>query len=127
MAHSDSSGGCAVAAENIHPVNLSPYPQDGRSILCSAHVHGITDARKWAQQRQAEEAEQGQHLEKQLSSAASLLDVRASTGRTINAENIQFFLRSMDKSVEGGGDDSYIAKKVLRKNEAMLTVEDELV
>ena len=33
----------------------------------------------------------------------------------------------MDKSAGGEGNDSYMVKKVLRKNEAMLTVEDELV
>ncbi len=75
-----------VAAENIYPENQAPYTQDGGRILCSAHVHGITNpaqyAKNRAQQQQAEEAERGQHLEKQLSSAAALLDVRAKSGRS---------------------------------------------
>ncbi len=116
-----------VAVENIHPVNPAPYSQDGHSILSSMHVHGITDARKWEQQQQAEEAERGQRLQKQLNIAASLIDVRASTGRTTNAENVQSFLRCMDKSAGVEGNDSYMVKTVLRKNEAMLTAEEELV
>ena len=42
-------------------------------------------------------------------------------------ENVQNFLRTMDISAGGGGNDSYIVKTVLRKNEAMLTAEEELV
>ncbi len=72
-----------VATENVYPVNPAPYTQDGGSILCSAHVQCITNARKWVQQQQAEEGG-GQPLEKQLRSAASLIDVRASTGSTPN-------------------------------------------
>ncbi len=40
--------------------------------------------------------------------------------------NVQFFLRTMDKSAGGKGNDSYIVKTVLLKNEAMLTAEDAL-
>ncbi len=47
------------------PVNTA-LPHDGVRILCSAHVHGITNpahyARNLAGQLQAEEAERGQHL-----------------------------------------------------------------
>ncbi len=42
-------------------------------------------------------------------------------------ENVQNFLRTMDKSAGGEGYDSYIVKTVLRKNEAMLTAEEVLV
>ena len=51
------------------PVNTAP-PHDGVDKLCSAPVHGITNpvnyARNQARQQQAEEAERGQHREKQL-------------------------------------------------------------
>ncbi len=47
------------------PVNTA-LPHDGVSILCSAHVHGITNpahySRNQLRQQQAEEAERGQHL-----------------------------------------------------------------
>jgi hypothetical protein len=50
-------------------VNIA-IPYDGVSILCSAYVHGTNNpahyARNLARQQQAEEAERGQHLEKQL-------------------------------------------------------------
>ncbi len=42
-------------------------------------------------------------------------------------ENVQFFLRTIDKSDGGESNDSYIVKTVLRGNEAMLTAEEELV
>ncbi len=87
------------AAENIYPVNPAPFPQDGGRSLCSTHVHGISkpgqNARNPAQQQQAEEAERGQHLEKQLRSAAALLDILAKGGRTTNADDVEYFLSSM--------------------------------
>jgi hypothetical protein len=47
------------------PVNTA-LPHDGVRILCSVHVHDITNpahyARNLARQQQAEEAEKGQHL-----------------------------------------------------------------
>ncbi len=99
-------------------------PPHGARILCSAHVHCITNpahyARNQALQQQAEEAERGQHLEKQLRSAAALINVQAKLGTTTNVENVQFFLRTTDKSAGGGGNDSYIVKTVLRKDEVML-------
>jgi hypothetical protein len=56
------------------PVNTA-VPHHGAHILCSAYVHGITNpahyARNQARQLQAEEAERGQHLEKQLTSIGS--------------------------------------------------------
>ncbi len=62
-------------------------PPHGVRIVCSAHVHSITNpgqyARNQACQQQAEEAERGQYLEKQLGSAAALIDVRAKLGMTV--------------------------------------------
>ena len=61
------------------PVVNAVFPPHGICTLCSAHVHGITNpalyARNQARQQQAEEAERGQHLEKQLRSA--VIEVRA--------------------------------------------------
>ncbi len=77
-----------VAAENVNddpatkedceiyraPVKAA-IPPHGVRILCSAYVHCITNpahyARNQARKQQAEEAERGQHLEKQLRSAAA--------------------------------------------------------
>ena len=60
---------CAIVRAQV---NTAP-PHDGVRILCSAHVHGITNpahyARNLARQQQAEEAERGQHPEKQLTGA----------------------------------------------------------
>jgi hypothetical protein len=120
-----------VAAENMYPVNPAPYPQDGVCSLCSAQVHCVTNpahhARILAQQQQAEEAERDQHLQKQLSCAASFLDIRAKGGRSTNADDVEYFLRRMANSAGVGGDDYHTLIKVLSKNEAMLTAEDELV
>jgi hypothetical protein len=120
-----------VAAEKIYRVNPAPYPQDGGHSLCSAQVDGNTNpphyARIRAQQQQAEEAERGQHLQKQLSSAVSFLDIRAKGGRLTNADDVEYLLRSMAASAGGEGDDYHILINVLSKNEAMLTAEDELV
>ena len=81
-----------VAAEKMYPVNPAPYPQHGGRSLCSAQVHDNTNpphyARILAQQQQAEEAERGQHLQKQLSSAAAFLDTRAKGGRSTNADDV---------------------------------------
>ncbi len=92
-------------------------------------MHGNTNpahyARIRAQQQQAEEAERGQHLQKQLSSAAFFLDIRAKGGRSTNADDVEYFLRRMANSARGEGDDYHISIKVLSKSEAMLTVEDE--
>jgi hypothetical protein len=81
-------------------------PPHGIHILCSAHVHCITNpghyARNQARQQQAEEAEPGQHLEKQLRSAAALIDVQAKRGRTTNVGNVQNFLRTINKGARGG-------------------------
>ncbi len=63
----------------------------------------------------------------QLRSATALMDVRAKLGRTTNVENVQFFLRTMDKTAGREGDDSYIVKTVLRKNKEMLTAEEKPV
>jgi hypothetical protein len=119
------------AAEKMDPVNPKHYPQDGGRSLCSAQVHGNTNpphyARIRAQQQQAEEAERGQHLQKQLSSAASFLDIRAKGGRSTKADDVEYFLRRMAASAGGEGNDFHISIKVLSKNEAMLTAEDELV
>ncbi len=122
------------AAGNMYLVNSAPYPQDGGRSLCNAHVHGITNTAHYArnraqQQQQAEEAERGQHLEKQLSGAAALLDIRAEGWRSTNADDVdsEYFLRRMDKSAGGEGNDYHIAIKALSKNEAVLTAEDELV
>ena len=94
-----------VAAENMFP----PYPQDGGRSLCSAQVHCVTNqehhARIRAQQQQAEKAERGQHLQKQLSSAASFLDIRTKEGGSTNADDVEYFLRSMANSAWGEGDE----------------------
>jgi hypothetical protein len=78
-----------VEAENTYEVNLAPYPQDGGCSLCSAYVHCIIKPAHYAgnqmQQLQAEEEEQGQRLDNQLSSAAAFLDVRLKGGRPTNA------------------------------------------
>ena len=78
----------------MYLVNPAPYPQDGGRSLCNANVHGITNpahyARNQPQQQQAEEAERGQHLEKQLSSAAALLDIRAKGGWSTNADDVEY-------------------------------------
>ncbi len=74
------------------PVNTA-LPPDGVRILCSAHVHGITNpahyARNQARQQQAEEAERGQHPEKQLTGATGFLDVRAQVGRPTTEEDVK--------------------------------------
>ncbi len=108
-----------VAAENMYLVIPVPYPQDGSPSLCSAQVHGKTNpalahyARIRAQQQQAEEVERGQHLQKQLGSAASFLDMCAKGGRSTNADDVEYFLRSMANSAWGEGDDYHISIKVL--------------
>jgi hypothetical protein len=57
---------CAIERALVN----TALPHDSVRILCSAHVRGITNpahyARNLARQQQAEEAERGQHLEKQL-------------------------------------------------------------
>ncbi len=81
-------------------------PQHGVCMLCSAHVHSITNpahyARNQARQQQAEEAERGQHQEKLLTCAAAFLDVRAQVGRPTNKENVKHYLRNM--AVSAGGE-----------------------
>jgi hypothetical protein len=120
----------AIPSHGVRILCSAAIPSHGVSILCSAHIPGITNpahyARNQARQQQAKEADQGQHLEKQLRSAAALIDVQAKLRMTTYVENEQFFLRIMDKSAEGGND-SYIVKTILRKNEAMLTAEEELL
>jgi hypothetical protein len=120
-----------VAAEKMYPVNPAPYPQDGGSSLCGAQVHANTIpphyARIRAQQQQAEEAERGQHLQKQLSSAVSFLDIRAKVRRSTNADDVEYFLRRMAASAGGEGNYYDISIRVLSKDEALLTAEDELV
>ncbi len=44
-----------------------------------------------------------------------------------NADDVEYFLRSMAASAGWEGDDYHISIKVLSKNEAMLTAEDKLV
>ncbi len=60
-------------------------------------MHGITNpahyARDLVRQQQAEEAERGQHLEKQLTRAAAFLEVRA--GRPTTYEDVKQYLRGM--------------------------------
>jgi hypothetical protein len=53
--------------------------------------------------------------------------LRAKGGRSTNADDMEYFLRRMATSAGGEGDDYHISIKVLSKNEAMLTAEDELV
>jgi hypothetical protein len=60
-------------------------------------------------------------------SAAAFLDIRAKGWRLTHADDVEYFLRSMAESAGGGSDDYHISIKALSKNEAMLTVEDELV
>jgi hypothetical protein len=55
------------------------------------------------------------------------LDIRAKGGRPTNADDVEYFLRSMAASAGGEGDDYHISIRVLSKDEAMLTAEDELV
>ncbi len=43
-------------------------------------------------QQHAEEADKGQHLEKQLTGAAGFLDVRAQVGRPTNEEDVKQYL-----------------------------------
>ena len=78
-------------------------PHDGVDKLCSAPVHGITNpvnyARNQARQQQAEEAERGQHREKQLAGAACFSKVRA--GRPTTYEDVKQYLRRM--AVSAGG------------------------
>ncbi len=68
-------------------------------------MHGITNpahyARNLALQQQAEEAERGHHLEKQLTAAAGFLDVRAQVGRLTMEEDVKQYLRRM--AVSAGG------------------------
>ncbi len=120
-----------VAAEKMYPINPAPHPQYGGRSLCSAQVHDNTIpahyARILAQQQQAEEAERGQHVQKQLSSAASFLDIRAKGEMSTNADDVEYFLRRMANSAGGECDDYHISIKLLSKNEAMLTAEDKLV
>lgn len=120
-----------VAAEKMYPVNPAPYPQHGGRSLCSAQVHDNTNpphyARIRAQQQQAEEAERGQHLQKQLSSAAAFLDTRAKGGMSTNADDVEYYLRRMATSAGGEGDDCHISIRILSKDEAMLTADEELV
>ena len=84
------------------PVNTAP-PHDGFDKLCSAPVHGITNpvnyARNQARQQQAEEAERGQHREKQLAGAAGFLKVRE--GRPTTYEDVKHYLRRMSRSAGG--------------------------
>ena len=48
-------------------------------------------------------------------------------GMSTNADDVEYFLRRMAASAGGKGDHYHISIKVLSKNEAMLTAEDELV
>ncbi len=90
-------------------------------------MHGITNpahyARDLVRQQQAEEVERGQHLEKQLTGA--FLEVRA--GRQTTYEDVKQYLRRMAGSAGGELEHYTLSMRALSKNEAMLTVEDELV
>jgi hypothetical protein len=44
-----------------------------------------------------------------------------------NADDVEYYLRRMAISAGGGGDDCHISIRILSKDEAMLTAEDELV
>ncbi len=81
------------------PVSTA-LPHDGVHKLCSAPVHGIINpvnyARNQARQQQAEEAERGQHREKQLAGAAGFLKVRA--GRPTTYEDVKHYLRTCTKN-----------------------------
>jgi hypothetical protein len=63
-----------------------------------------------------------QNEDSTLISSLVVLDIRAKGGRSTNADDVEYFLRSMDKSAGGEGDDYHISIKVLSKNEARLTV-----
>jgi hypothetical protein len=118
---------CAIARAQVN----TALPHDGVRILFSAHVHGITNPahypRNLVRQQQAEEAERGQHLEKQLTRAAGFLDVRAQVGRPTKEEDVKQYLRIMAVSAGGEGDHYTLSMRALSKNEAILTAEDELV
>jgi len=108
------------------PVNTA-LPHDGVDKLCSTPVHGITNpvnyARNQARQQQAEEAERGQHREKQLAGAAGFLKVRE--GRPTTYEDVKHYLRRMARSAGGGNEHYSESFRTLIKNEAWLSAEDE--
>ena len=126
IANDDSAtNDCAIVRV---PVNTAP-PHDGVDKLCSAPVHGITNpvnyARNQARQQQAEEAERGQHREKQLAGAAGFLKVRE--GRPTTYEDVKHYLRRMSRSAGGESEHYPQSLRTLSKNEAWLSAEDELV
>jgi hypothetical protein len=82
-ANNDSAtNDCAIVRV---PVNTAP-PHDGVR-------NPVNSARNQARQQQAEEAERGQHREKQLAGAAGFLQVRA--GRPTTYEDVKQYLRRM--------------------------------
>ncbi len=78
-----------------------------------------------ALQQQAEEAERGQHREKQLARAAGFLKVRA--GRPTTYEDVKQYLRRMAGSAGGENEHYTESMRTLSKIEAWLSAEDELV
>ncbi len=92
-------------------------------------MHCLTNpaqyAKNRARQQQAEEAKRGKQLEKQPTSAADFLDVRAQVGRPTNEEDVKQYLRRMASSARGGGGNHYhLSMRAFCKNKAMLTAED---
>ena len=91
----------------------------------NAITNPVNYARNQARQQQAEEAERGQHREKQLAGAAGFLKVRA--GRPTTYEAVKHYLRRMARSAGGGNEHYSESLLTLSKNKAWLSAEDELV
>ena len=119
----------AQLSANVRAQVNTALPHNGVCMHCSAHVHGITNpvhyARNQARQQQAEEAERGQHREKQLAGAACFLNVRE--GRPTTYEDVKHYLRRMSRSAGGESEHYPQSLRTLSKNEAWLSAEDELV
>ncbi len=85
------------------PFNSVRATLDGWRAEVIAEVeaeNAVNYARNQARQQQAEEAERGQHREKQLAGAAGFLKVRA--GRPTTYEDVKHYLRRMARSAREG-------------------------
>ena len=109
-------------AEVIAEVEAEIAKDDSAPNSCA---NPVNYARNQARQQQAEEAERGQHREKQLAGAACFLNVRE--GRPTTYEDVKHYLRRMSRSAGGESEHYPQSLRTLSKNEAWLSAEDELV
>ena len=100
-------------AEVIAEVEAEIAKDDSAPNSCA---NPVNYARNQARQQQAEEAERGQHREKQLAGAAGFLKVRE--GRPTTYEDVKHYLRRMSRSAGGESEHYPQSLRTLSKNEA---------